>query len=499
MGFLPQRRFWRAAIYLVSFLLVLVAVDMVLIQVRRTIHPGFDTTRIVEPLQPDGSIDYLLALDTYYAEGVTPENNAAVPILRALGRAALSPNQPPDGITDRLGMPHLPEEGDYFIRYEDYCRQHTAAEEEDPIDPASPIHWPLTVKPVTREWITANEKPLALLAEACKRARFFIPFYGGSRPETMMEVLLRHVHLMRDARRPLLSRALLRLEAGDVAGFREDVLTVHRLARLMGQAGTMIERMVAAKGMEIPACRIERLAAASGKLSAEEARSLAAELASMPQLRPIAECMDTGERFMVLDTMQTLARLGPVRAARLMDAVTSGTGGAPPGIAFMLLPVPYEETMRVMNHFNDGALSAIRQPTYARRIAALNLWDSEVKKLAGQNPVSKVLSSDWPATIFLPALMQAEQNADVTLMENRLTQVALALAAFKADRGAYPAVLQELSPAYLSSLPDDFFSGRPLVYSRTSDGYRLYSVGPNMIDDGGKSQRPGDDLLVQVP
>ena len=58
---LPRRRVWRVAIYLGSFLLVLAAADMVLVQARRTIHPGFDTTRLVAPLQEDGSVDYLIA------------------------------------------------------------------------------------------------------------------------------------------------------------------------------------------------------------------------------------------------------------------------------------------------------------------------------------------------------------------------------------------------------------------------------------------------------
>ena len=87
---LPRRRIWRATIYLVSLLLVLIAFDLILVQERRNFTYGYDTTRVVGPVMPDGRIDYLSVIDGQYAEGVTPENNAAVPFLEAVGRSALA-------------------------------------------------------------------------------------------------------------------------------------------------------------------------------------------------------------------------------------------------------------------------------------------------------------------------------------------------------------------------------------------------------------------------
>jgi hypothetical protein len=59
-----------------------------------------------------------------------------------------------------------------------------------------------------------------------------------------------------------------------------------------------------------------------------------------------------------------------------------------------------------------------------------------------------------------------------------------------------------LAPKYLAAVPNDLFSGRPLVYRPTGSGYVLYSVGPNGQDDGGRSSDddpPGDDLTVRMP
>ena len=80
--------------------------------------------------------------------------------------------------------------------------------------------------------------------------------------------------------------------------------------------------------------------------------------------------------------------------------------------------------------------------------------------------------------------------------------IALALAAHHRDRGRYPAKLNDLAPKYLPAIPDDLFSGKPLIYRLTDNGYLLYSVGVNGRDDEGQSADDdprGDDLPVRMP
>src|SRR3954463_15503822 len=45
---------------------------------------GTQTTRITSPLRADGSMDYMAALNAKYSQDVTPENNAAVLMARAV-------------------------------------------------------------------------------------------------------------------------------------------------------------------------------------------------------------------------------------------------------------------------------------------------------------------------------------------------------------------------------------------------------------------------------
>jgi hypothetical protein len=81
-----------------------------------------------------------------------------------------------------------------------------------------------------------------------------------------------------------------------------------------------------------------------------------------------------------------------------------------------------------------------------------------------------------------------------------LAEVALALAAYKAERGEYPARLAELAGEYLDEVPLDRYSGRGFIYSRRDEGYMLYSVGHNATSDGGAIQEyTGDDIVIQSP
>jgi hypothetical protein len=67
----------------------------------------------------------------------------------------------------------------------------------------------------------------------------------------------------------------------------------------------------------------------------------------------------------------------------------------------------------------------------------------------------------------------------------KLTNLALAAYAYKADHGAYPDKIEALTPRYITVIPVDPFSGGPLKLASVQGGLMLYSVGPDLKDDGG--------------
>ncbi len=76
---------------------------------------------------------------------------------------------------------------------------------------------------------------------------------------------------------------------------------------------------------------------------------------------------------------------------------------------------------------------------------------------------------------------------DRNLAKSRLLICDLAIRVYSLERGHNPAALAELVPEYLKEVPEDPFSGGPLIYRVTPTGYLLYSIGVNRVDDGGWS------------
>lgn len=78
--------------------------------------------------------------------------------------------------------------------------------------------------------------------------------------------------------------------------------------------------------------------------------------------------------------------------------------------------------------------------------------------------------------------------------------VDLALHNFESENGHPPKMLHELVPKYLPFLPKDDFSGKDFVYLPSTNSYKIYGVGSDRKDDGGKPfvksavDSPGDML-----
>ena len=77
----------------------------------------------------------------------------------------------------------------------------------------------------------------------------------------------------------------------------------------------------------------------------------------------------------------------------------------------------------------------------------------------------------------------------------RLRTAAVAVAAEsyrKTHQGRWPEKLSELTPELLRELPLDPYDGEPLRYHVQDDSIVIYSVGPDLVDDGGRI----DDLDI---
>src|SRR5262245_61734504 len=142
---------------------------------------GKDTTYITGPVDKDGYIDYVAALNERLRQGVTSDNNANVLLWKAFGPK-------PDGVAvpagffKAMGIDPPPERGEYFVEALRFMKGELKLDSKEflsKIDEELYLSraWPWTAKeyPHIAAWVNANEKPLALAVEANRRTRYYCP------------------------------------------------------------------------------------------------------------------------------------------------------------------------------------------------------------------------------------------------------------------------------------------------------------------------------------
>jgi hypothetical protein len=376
--------------------------------------------------------------------------------------------------------------------------------------------WSKKEFPLLAGWLAANEKPLALLVVASKRPRRFDPLI----PENgcVIGALLPALQQYREAGRALTARAMLRVDEGKLDEAWEDLLACHRLARLAGQGTTLIDGLVA--------IAVDRLACGGdvgflqARLRPARIARMRADLDQLPPLPKMADKINVAERFMFLDCVGMVAREG-------ISSISGLSGSSKPQGTFASLmdsaataAVDWDVVLRMGNPWYDRMADACGKSTRAERQMAGQKIEDDLRKLAAEARDFKpqglsVLISPRHAiserigqifiSLLLPAVWAASTAEDRATMQLDLTRLAFALAAYRADRGTYPARLADLAPKYVAAVPKDIFNASELHYRPEGGGCLLYSVGPNGKDDGGKGmedRKEGedwDDLAVRLP
>ena len=116
---------------------------------------------------------------------------------------------------------------------------------------------------------------------------------------------------------------------------------------------------------------------------------------------------------------------------------------------------------------------------------------SPLRLLFRGNAVGTILAD--MAAISGQSLVQTARRENNEVAATRLL---LALRAYQEAEGHLPESLERLVPKYLDRLPRDAFDGDPLRYSR--ERRRIWSVGPNRVDDGGIARNAAKEILDDV-
>lgn len=107
---------------------------------------------------------------------------------------------------------------------------------------------------------------------------------------------------------------------------------------------------------------------------------------------------------------------------------------------------------------------------------------------------------DVVSRVLLPSLARATTLSERLQADYALARGVVAIRRYmKLHDGKAPETLDEAIAGPVSESLTDPFSGEPLQYRRTADGWVLYSIGPDLEDDGGEKGQPWDQYdLVEV-
>jgi hypothetical protein len=129
-----------------------------------------------------------------------------------------------------------------------------------------------------------------------------------------------------------------------------------------------------------------------------------------------------------------------------------------------------------------------------QEIGALPLFEARPQLEAVDQRIEGLSQFLHPYSLMmLPSLTRAgEAQARHEAMLD-LAQLGLAVEQFHAETGAFPQSLAEIADRLADGDPADPFTGKLYAYRTTDGGFLLYSVGRNLIDDGGVHDlREGD-------
>lgn len=432
----------------------------------------------------------------------------------------------PDEYFKWLGIKPPPEKGDYFIPLARFAREHLKVDPgprpnviDDELTRCLQRPWKAADYPNIAAWIKTNEKPLALVVAASKRSHYYSPLVPKRTKERSMPLLcalLPTVQKCREFAAMLTARAMSRLQEGRINDAWQDLLACHRLGRLVARGATLIELLV---GIAIDAATNSADLAflEHAELQSKQIKNCLHDLRELPPMPLVADKMDFGERFSLLEIVLMIDRYGP---EVLEDLSRDAPANAPkPWAKLFQAHVDYEPALRNANRWYNRIVKTLRVEDRITREKQLRQIDADLRELKKKTQESMpgalelLFAKDSDKvrgetigniviSLMLPAFNRVQSAADRCEQTQNNLYLAFALAAYHRDHNRYPKELDTLKPKYLDNIPTDIFAGKPLIYRPTANGYLLYSVGVNGRDEQGRGYEadpPGDDLTIRMP
>lgn len=319
-------------------------------------------------------------------------------------------------------------------------------------------------------------------------ARYPLDFEGD---RGILGTLLPHLTEVRMAGRICSRDAILAAEAGDGERVVDDLRGMMVLAKSLEREPLALSQLVLISVDSLARGCIESTQSRM-RLSPEELREARRLFGVLDRERifttAMVGCMASTEEWLALESeaMEQLL-LERSDASAMTEAVAQRTRRD-----WAAFKKRHPDFKAWLNHRFDA---------FRPRLSRLLVETSDMHQLAIENPVDRFVDQQRLDPVDQEMLLdlyyiasEGLSAADVVYRAcqsnramGRVRDTVLAAYLYQHEHGALPERLGDLVPEYLDSLPEDpFLRGEPLKLKQTAWGIAVYSVGPNLEDDGGE-------------
>ena len=297
--------------------------------------------------------------------------------------------------------------------------------------------------------------------------------------ENGFKTLMPHLSPMRDFARRLGASARLNAEAGDYAAATEDILAILNLAESVQEEPVLISQYLAwvMYGSAIYAVHRDF---DPGSLPPDLAARITAHASTTFDGSAIAEALRMEQHFMVSHITDDDSESWPDRREYIEG------GSILTRIARQAYDSPFMSPWRdwdAMTYSNlmDDFIETAQDPYYE---AAANLE-------AVQEDFENVSDFMVATRSSIPAVQHIAQSRARIQAQLDLMAIGLAIEGHAFEAGALPVSLNELS----IPIPNDPHTGESYVYQIEGDGFLLYSIGQDGVDNGGVHDLTAGDIV----
>ena len=317
-----------------------------------------------------------------------------------------------------------------------------------------------------------------------------------------------HLLKLREVARLLVADALLRLNDGDVKG------SIENLAALLRMAHQMSDEPFAGNLLHVQLL----FHLANQVLQAILSRQVKISPSQMRQLQRLSSQWD-GDQLLIRHQQLMLVafidlfdwlQANPTTAREYLQSWSEGCLIYPGGnLAAWVLPLYSQlaSNEAILLRYHRRLLSIARkgEPYDWKQFELIDQWAQRMTSYGFKSirfglaflPLGLAREFTCPDVFCKEGTVSGSLFREIAAAKacQRILQVGLALHMFWQDHRRYPETLADLIPRYLPSIPKDPFDAKPLRYRLDSKGFRVWSIGANLKDNGGIQ---ADDITLSV-